>query len=99
MGKSKLEKVLASMNKAKEKRHEEEFEILSDIFKHSELQKKHKFSGRELNECLKRLQLKTAKVGEILQEHGKAQNGFYIIIQGSCSKHMPCVDLKQSKKV
>ena len=55
MGKGKLKSVLECLAKPKEKRHEEEFEILGDLFKNSELQKEHRFEGRELNECLKRL--------------------------------------------
>ena len=71
MGKDKVKSVLECLVKPKERRHEEEFEILGELFKQSELQKKHNFTGRELNECLKRLQLRTAKVGDILQEDGK----------------------------
>lgn len=37
MGKGKLKSVLECLAKPKEKRHEEEFEILGDLFKNSEL--------------------------------------------------------------
>ena len=89
MGRIKLKSILESLRKPKEKRHEEEFEILGELFKASDLQKKYKFEGREFIECLKRLQLKQVKVGDIIQEEGKEANGFFIIIQGSCSQHWP----------
>lgn len=64
MGKLKFEQILESIKKTK--KDDEDFTVLEELFKKSELQKKHKFTGRELTECLKRLQFKIAKVGDIL---------------------------------
>ena len=50
--------------------------------------KKHKFKGRELLECLKRMSLKTVHAGELLTEDGKDLDDFSIIIDGQCSRHM-----------
>lgn len=52
------------------------------MLKPSMLFKKHKFKGRELLECLKRLKLKTASAGEQLTKDGEELKGFYIILQG-----------------
>ena len=71
---------------------EDEYEVLEELFRKSDLQKKHKFTGRELTECLKRLQLKIFKVGDILQHDGDITRGYSIIIQGTCSKHFPSLD-------
>ena len=90
MGKMKFDKILESIKKPK--KDDEDYAVLEELFKKSELQKKHKFTGRELTECLKRLQFKIAKVGDILQHDGDITRGYSIIIQGSCSKHFPCVD-------
>jgi len=50
--------------------------------------RKHKFKGRELLEILKRMQIKTATAGEKLVFDGENLEGFYIIIDGQCSRHM-----------
>lgn len=49
--------------------------------------RKHKFKGRELTECLKRIGLKKVSVGEKLAEDGQDLEGFYIILAGKCSRH------------
>ena len=49
--------------------------------------KKHKFKGRELVECLKRLTLLTVNAGDILVREGEPSQGFYIIVNGQLSKH------------
>ena len=50
--------------------------------------RKHKFKGRELLECLKRIQLKTAVAGDLLTQEGQKLEGFQIIVDGQCSRHM-----------
>ena len=51
------------------------------------LMKKFKFKGRELVECLKRMTLKTVKAGDILMNDSQVMEGFFIIINGRCSRH------------
>ena len=48
----------------------------------------HKFKGRELLECLKRITLKTAHAGDLLTNDGEEMQGFYIILSGQCSRHL-----------
>ena len=50
--------------------------------------RKHKFKGREILECLKRIQLKTAIAGDLLTQEGQKLEGFQIIVDGQCSRHM-----------
>ena len=52
------------------------------------LMRKHKFKGRELLECLKRLQLKSYTAGKHIVSDSKELEGFHIIIDGQCSKHL-----------
>ena len=53
MGDDKHKKIKESLQKTK--KDEDEYEVLEELFRKSDLQKKHKFTGRELTECLKRL--------------------------------------------
>ena len=50
--------------------------------------KKHKFKGRELLECLKRIKLKTVDAGDIIQKDGEVTDSFTIVIDGQCSRHL-----------
>ena len=52
------------------------------------LMRKHKFKGRELLECLKRIQLRTFTAGELIVRDSKELEGFHIILDGQCSKHV-----------
>ena len=58
------------------------------MFRPSLIMKVQKFKGRELLECLKRITLKTAFAGDLLQHDGQDMQGFYIILSGQCSKHL-----------
>lgn len=53
--------------------------------------KKHKFKGRELLECLKRMQLKTVHAGDLLAKDGQELEGFSIIVDGQCSRHLSLI--------
>ena len=50
------------------------------LFKPCELNRKHKFKGKELLEVVKRMKLVTEPVGKLLCEEGSATNGYYIIV-------------------
>lgn len=50
--------------------------------------RKHKFKGRELLECLKRIQLKSYTAGTHIVTDCNELEGFHILIDGQCSKHV-----------
>ena len=58
--------------------------------------KKHKFKGKELLEVVKRLQLRTMPAGSLIIEEGKPAEGFSIIVEGQCSKHVGAKSRQQT---
>lgn len=88
IGKNEVKTLIASLEKPRDERTDSDLLIIMLLFKESMLMKKHKLKGKELLEVVKRLQLQTKPAGALLMEEGKPPEGFSIIVEGTCSKHV-----------
>ena len=70
IGKNEIDTLIKSIEKPKEVKSDHDLRLIMQMFRPSLIMKVQKFKGRELLECLKRITLKTAFAGDLLQHDG-----------------------------